>query len=206
MCCTTPGSYYPQSFSSVRGVFRKLRGLVKNNWALPYNIFVCYCRQQMWFSTLDKQRICVNTQLKSSKKQLKWNVCVPKSNSNDRYAITCDFIAYHLVLFVSIRLINKCQSGIDFIFTSEHAIYSSFMKISVPSPVFRGKTKRWKWNFAKYTRSECQQGDEICFRNNKIRESDTLERQTIEVNKYASTFRWLHAIRKGLITEEKNVA
>ena len=32
--------------------------------------------------------------------------------------------------------------GIDFIFTSERAIYSSFMKISVPSPVFRGKTIR----------------------------------------------------------------
>ena len=54
-------------------------------------------------------------------------------------AITCDVNAYHLVHFVSIRLINKCQSGIDFIFTSERAIYSSFMKISVPSPVFRGK-------------------------------------------------------------------
>ena len=87
-------------------------------------------------STLDKQRICENMQLKSLKKQLKWNVCVPKSNSNDRYAITCDVIAYHLVHFVSIRLINKCQSGLDFIFTSERAIYSSFMKISVPSPVF----------------------------------------------------------------------
>ena len=35
---------------------------------------------------------------------------------------------------------------------------------------------------------ECQQGDEICFRNNKIREFDTLERQTIGVNKYESTF------------------
>ena len=43
----------------------------------------------MYFITLDKQLFCVNTQLKSSKKQLKWNVCVPKSNSNDRYAITC---------------------------------------------------------------------------------------------------------------------
>ena len=88
-------------------------------------------------STLDKQCICVNTQLKSSKKQLKCNVCVPKINSNDRYAITCDVIAYHLVHFVSIRPINKCQSGIDFIFTSERAIYSSFMKILLPSPVFR---------------------------------------------------------------------
>ena len=100
-------------------------------------------------STLDKQRICVNTQLKSSKKQLKWNVCVLKSNSNDLYAITYDVIAYHLVHFVSIRLINKCQSCIDFIFTSERAIYSSFMKISVPSPVFCGKTQWRKWNFAK---------------------------------------------------------
>ena len=67
-------------------------------------------------STLDKQRICVNTQLKSSKKQLKLNVCVRKSNSNDRYAITCDVIAYHLVHFVSIWVINKCQSGIDFLY------------------------------------------------------------------------------------------
>ena len=38
-------------------------------------------------STLDKQGICVNTQLKSSIKQSKLYMCVPKSNSNDRYAI-----------------------------------------------------------------------------------------------------------------------
>ena len=31
---------------------------------------------------------------------------------------------------------------------------------------------------------ECQ----LCFRNNKIREFDTLERQMMGVNKYASTF------------------
>ena len=35
---------------------------------------------------------------------------------------------------------------------------------------------------------ECQQVNKICFRYNKIREFDTLERQTMEVNKYASTF------------------
>ena len=35
---------------------------------------------------------------------------------------------------------------------------------------------------------ECQQGDEICFRYNKIRQFDTLERQTMGVNKYASRF------------------
>ena len=96
-----------------------------------------------------------------------------KSNSNDRYAITCDVNAYHLVHFVSIRLINKYQSGIDFIFTSECAIYSSFMKISVPSPVFRRKTLRMKVKLCKVYTLECQQGDEICFRNNKISEFDT---------------------------------
>ena len=114
-----------------------------------------------------------------------------KSNSNGRYAITCDVIAYHLVHFVSIRVINKCQSGIDFIFTSERAIYSSFMKISVPSPVFRSisqKNTKMKVKLCKVYTLECQQGDVFCFRNNKIREIDTLERQTKEVNKYASTF------------------
>ena len=35
---------------------------------------------------------------------------------------------------------------------------------------------------------KCQQGDEICFRYNKIRQFDALERQTMGVNKYASTF------------------
>ena len=123
-----------------------------------------------------------------------------------RKAILTIGMQFHCVPFGPFRFhsANKQMAvGIDFIFSIERAIYSSFMKISVPSPVFRGKTKRWKWNFAKYTRSECQQGENICFRNNKIRESDTLERQTIGVNKYASTFRWLHAIRKGLITEKK---
>ena len=74
------------------------------------------------YSSLDKQRICVNTQLKSSKKQLKLNECVLKSNSVNRYAITCDVIAYHLVHFVSICVIYKCQSGIDFFFTSERTV------------------------------------------------------------------------------------
>ena len=107
-------------------------------------------------------------------------MCVPKSNSNDRYAITCDVIAYHLVHFVSIRLINKCQSGIDFIFTSERAIYSSFMKILLPSlgRISRKNTKT-KVKLCKVYMLECQQGDEICFRYNKIREFDTLERQTM---------------------------
>ena len=79
------------------------------------------CKFFLIHSTLDKQRICINTQLKSSKKQLKWNVCVLKSKSSDWYAITCDVNAYHLVHFLSIWVINKWQSGIDF-FTSERSI------------------------------------------------------------------------------------
>ena len=67
------------------------------------------CKQE-YLSTLDKQHICVNTQLKSSKKQLKWNVSVPKSNSNDRYAIRCDVIAYNLVHFLSIWALSSTGS------------------------------------------------------------------------------------------------
>ena len=77
-------------------------------------------------SGLDKQHICVNTLLKSSKKQVKLNVCVPKSNSIDRYAITCNVIAYHSVHFVSICVIYKCQPGIDFFFTSERTVQFQF--------------------------------------------------------------------------------
>ena len=51
-------------------------------------------------SSIDKQRICVNMQLKSSKKLLKLNACVLKSNSFDPYAIPCDVIAYHFVYFL----------------------------------------------------------------------------------------------------------
>ena len=35
---------------------------------------------------------------------------------------------------------------------------------------------------------KCQQWDEICFRYNKMSLFDTLERQTMGVNKYANTF------------------
>ena len=92
-----------------------------------YSIKIMECLGvRVWYltpsSTLDKQRICVDTQLKSLKKQLKLNVCVPKSNSIDLYAITCDVIVYYSVHFVSICVINKCQSGIDFFFTSERTV------------------------------------------------------------------------------------
>ena len=41
-----------------------------------------------------------------------------------------------------------------------------------------------KVKLCKEYKFECQQGDEIGFKNNKIREFDTLERQTMGVNKY----------------------
>ena len=44
--------------------------------------------------------------------------------------------------------------------------------------------KVMKVKLCKVITLECQ----FCFRNNKIREFDTLERQTMGVNKYASTF------------------
>ena len=94
-----------------------LAGLDVNLWDLTKNVrFIGTCKEH-FHSTLDKQRICINTQIKSSKKQLKSNVCVLKSNSKDRYAISCDVIAYHLVHFISIWVINKCQPGIDFIYS-----------------------------------------------------------------------------------------
>ena len=50
---------------------------------------------------------------------------------------------------------------------------------------------------------ECQQWDEICFRNNKIRDFDTLERQTMGVNKYASTFPMASSCNKKRCNQKK---
>ena len=44
-----------------------------------------------------------------------------------------------------------------------------------------------KMKLCKVNTLECQQGDEIYFRYNKILEFDSIERQTMGVNKYAST-------------------
>ena len=44
--------------------------------------------------------------------------------------------------------------------------------------------KEMKVKLCEVIKLECQ----LCFRNNKIREFDTLERQAMGVNKYASTF------------------
>ena len=90
----------------VRHIITSQIGCILNNytsqmyWELPKTL-----QGQNWIglsSSTDKQSICVNTQLKSSKKQLKLDACIPKSNSFEQYAITCDVIAYHLVHFFSI--------------------------------------------------------------------------------------------------------
>ena len=131
-------------------------------------------------------------------------MCVQKSNSNDRYAITCDFIAAPFGPFVSIWVINKCQSGIDFFFTSERAISLQFVnKISVPSPVFTEKTLWWKWNFAKNTPSNVNK--EMRFASGTIKSASLIlykGRQWEWINMQAHS-RWLHAIRICVITEKK---
>ena len=76
------------------------------------------------------------------------------------------------------------------------------MKISVPSPVFRGKTLRKK------DESETLQSlhARMSTRYNKIREFDTLERQTMGINKYASTFPMASCNKKRCNHRKKNVA
>ena len=113
-------------------------------------------------------------------------MCVPKSNSNDRYAITCDVIAYHLVHFLSIWVINKYQSGIDFVLPASAQYNSSFMKISVPSPEFAEKQCDGSETFAKCSRSNVNKG--MRFASGTIKSASLIERQTMGVNKYASTF------------------
>ena len=92
----------------------KYKSLAKSTPVTPSSVSHPSVRPQFYSST-DKQRICVNTQLKSSKKQLKLYACLPISNFFERYAITLDVNVYHLVHFFSIWAINKCQSGIFFL-------------------------------------------------------------------------------------------
>ena len=66
-------------------------------------------------------------------------------------------------------------------------ILQFYENIVAQSSISRKNTKM-KVKLCKVYTIECQQGDEICFRYNKIREFDTLERQTMGVNKYANTF------------------
>ena len=139
-------------------------------------------------STLDKQRICVNTQLKSSKKQLKWNVCVQKSNSNDRYAIKCNVIVYNLVHIVSIPVINKWQSSIDFFLLASTQYHSSlWIKYRCPVQYFAEKHNDESETLQSVHTWMSTRGWDL-LRYNNISYFDALERQTMGVNKYASTF------------------
>ena len=111
----------------------------------------------------------------------------------------CDAIAYHLVHFIFISVINKCQSGIDFFLLASTQYNSSFNnKISVPSQLFRGmmKVKLWKV----YAREKCQQGTRVA--SGKI---NTLERQMMGVNKYAGTFAMASFNKKTCVITEKIV-
>ena len=60
-----------------------------------------------------------------------------------------------------------------------------------------------KVKLCKVSTLKCQQGDEICFRYNKICLFDTLERQTMGVNKYASTFPTASCNKKTFIHRKK---
>ena len=97
----------------------------------------------------------------------------------------------HCVPFGPFRfhLGNKQRhSGIDFLLLAS-AQYNSFLRIKYLCPVqYFWKNTMMKVKLCKVYMLECQQGDEICFRYNKIHQFDTLERQTMGVNKYASTF------------------
>ena len=79
------------------------------------------------------------------------------------------------------------------------------MKISVPSPVFFAENNESETLGKLYTLDscECQQGDEICFRYNKFGYFDTLERQTMGVYKYASTFPMASRNKKRLNHRKK---
>ena len=105
-------------------------------------------------------------------------------------------------IFVSIWVINKCQSGIDIFFLLASVQYnSSFMNISVPSPVFRGKN---------YDESETLQSVHnvnkgMRFASGIIKSASLIlykGRRLKRINMQAHS-RWLHAIGKRIITEKK---
>ena len=76
-------------------------------------------------------------------------------------------------------------------------------KILVPSPVFRGKTLWWKWNFAKCTRSNVNKG--IRFASGTIKSASLIlqkGRRWEWINMQGHS-QWLHAIRKRVPTEKK---
>ena len=92
-------------------------------------------------STLDKQRICVITQLKSTKKQLNETCAYRKAILTIGMQLHAMSLRTIWSISFPIWVINKCQSGIDFFLLESGQYNYSFMnKISVPRPVFRGIT------------------------------------------------------------------
>ena len=85
-------------------------------------------------------------------------MCIPKSNSIDRYAITCGVIAYHLVHFVSIWVINKCQLRIDFFYQRAFNITPVLWKYRCPVQNFAEKHCDESETFAKCTRWNVNKG------------------------------------------------
>ena len=81
-------------------------------------------------------------------------------------------------------------------------ILQFYENISAQSSSSRKNTKM-KVNFAKFTRSNVNKGMRFASDTIKSASFDTLERQTMGVNKYASTFPMASCNKKGVITEKK---
>ena len=70
----------------------------------------------------------------------------------------CHCVPIGPLIFISIWVINKWQSGTDFFLVASAQYNSSCMnKISVPSPVFRAENTLMKAVYKKTL--ECQQGE-----------------------------------------------
>ena len=151
------------------------------------------------YSSLDKQCICANTQLKSSKKQSNLNVCVPKSNSVDH---TYDVIAYHLVHFVSICVIYKFQLGIDFFLLASAQYNFNFMnKISPAVKYFNRKTLQ-KWMRATNVNKAMR------FAPRTIKSASLILRKAEDESQYVGTSAMASSInnKKTYVITAKNLA
>ena len=122
--------------------------------------------------------------------------CVRTEKQFKRSVCTCNFIAYHLVHFVSIPVINKCQSGIDF-FLLASAQYHSSLRIKYRCPVEYFAEKHYD---EKCTHSNVNKG--MRFASGTIKSATLM---TMGVNEYASTFPMAshEKVRKHVITEKK---
>ena len=149
---------------------------------------------------LDKLRICVNTQFKSSIKQLKLNVCVSKSNSVDRYAITCDVICVPFGPF-RFHLCNiQMPVGYWFFLLASPQYNSNYMnKISPPVKYFSGKTLQNGCEQLMSTR----QWDLL---HVKYKNSSLILRKADDESKYVGTFVMTSFNKKMYVITAKNVA